>query len=306
MLRDRIDRAGEMAVFVAVAEAGSLSGAARRLGLTPSAVSRIVARTEARLGAQLLVRTTRTLRLTAEGETYGRAARRILADLDETEAALADRGCPRGRVRVSAATAHGRLVIVPLLAAFVERHPGITVEIDLSDELADVLGGHADVAIRFGPLADSPLTARRLGETGRTVVAAPAYLARVGTPHRPADLAGHNCLDFTFRRAEPGWPFREDGRDVLLPVTGNVAANNGETLVQLAVRGAGITRVGNFHIADELASGRLVPLLEPFNPQDREAIHAVFVGGPAMPARVRVLVDFLAEQTRVTAPGAQL
>ncbi|WP_342109904.1 LysR family transcriptional regulator [Methylobacterium sp. SI9] len=295
---DRTDRAGEMAVFVAVAEAGSLSEAARRLGLTPSAVSRIVARIEARLGVQLLVRTTRTLRLTAEGETYGRAARRILADLDETEAALADRGCPRGRVRVSAATAHGRLVIVPLLADFVARYPGITVEIDLSDELADVLGGRADVAIRFGPLADSPLTARRLGETGRTVVAAPAYLARAGTPRLPADLARHNCLDFTFRRTEPGWPFREDGRDVVLPVAGSIAANNGETLVQLAIRGVGITRVGNFHIVDELASGRLVPLLEPFNPQDREAIHAVFVGGPAMPARVRVLVDFLVEGMR--------
>lgn len=298
MQRDKADRAGDMAVFVAVAEADSLSGAARRLGLTPSAVSRVVARIEARLGVQLLVRTTRTLRLTAEGETYGRAARRILADLDETETALSDRGCPRGRVRVSAATAHGRLVIVPLLGAFVARHPGIVVEIDLSDEIADVLGGRADIGIRFGPLADSPLTARRLGETGRTVVAAPAYLARAGTPRRPADLADHNCLDFTFRRSEPGWPFREAERDVILPVRGTIAANNGETLVQLALGGVGITRVGTFHVADDLAAGRLVPLLEPFNPQDREAIHAVFVGGPAMPARVRVLVDFLAERMR--------
>jgi DNA-binding transcriptional LysR family regulator len=154
------------------------------------------------------------------------------------------------------------------------------------------------IGIRFGPLADSPLTARRLGETGRTVVAAPAYLARAGTPRRPADLADHNCLDFTFRRSEPGWPFREAGRDVILPVRGTIAANNGETLVQLALGGVGITRAGTFHVADDLAAGRLVPLLEPFNPQDREAIHAVFVGGPAMPARVRVLVDFLAERRR--------
>ena len=190
MPHDKVDRAGEMAVFLAVVEAGSLSKAARRLGLTPWAVSRISVRIEGRLGVQLLVRTTRNLRLTAEGETYGRAARRILADLDETEATLADRGCPRGRVRVSAATAHGRLVIVPLLADFVARHPGITVEIDLSDQLADVLGGRADVAIRFGPLADTPLTARRLGETGRTVVASPDYLARAGTPCRPAIWRG--------------------------------------------------------------------------------------------------------------------
>lgn len=298
MNRESPGRFGDLAVFVAVAEAESLSDAARTLDLTPSAVSRIVARIEARLGVRLLVRTTRTLRLTAEGEAYGRAARRILADLDETERALADRGCPSGRVRISAATAHGRLVIVPLMAEFVARHPRIVVEIDLSDEIADVLGGRADVAIRFGPLADSPLTARRLGDTGRTVVAAPTYLERMGAPLRPADLAAHNCLDFSFRRSEPGWPFREDGTDYILPVSGNVVANNGETLVQLALRGVGITRVGHFHVADDLAAGRLVPLLEPFNPQDREAIHAVFVGGPAMPARVRATVDFLVEALR--------
>ena len=301
MMQDRIGRTGEMAVFVAVAETGSLSGAARKLGLTPSAVSRIVARTEARLGVRLMVRTTRALRLTAEGETFGRAARRILADLDEVEHAIADRGHPSGRVRISAATAHGRLVIVPVLADLSARHPGLVIDIELSDELADVLGGRADIAIRFGPLADGPLTARRLGETGRTVVASPAYLARFGTPERPADLAGHNCLDFNFRRSERGWPFREDGRDFILPVTGSMTANNGETLVQLALAGVGITRVGNFHITEDLAAGRLVPLLQAFNPQDREAIHAVFVGGAAMPARVRVVVDFIAEALRFCA-----
>lgn len=306
---DRPDRTGEMAAFLKVACAGSLSGAARELGLTPSAVSRIVARIEARLGVRLMVRTTRQLRLTEEGEAYARAARRILADIDETEAALADRANPRGRIRVSASMAHGRLVIVPLLGEFVARYPDIEVEMELSDEIADVLGGRVDVAVRFGPLADSPLTARRLGETGRTVIASPAYLARHGTPRVPADLANHNCLDFSFRRIEPGWPFREDGRDYMLEVKGNITANNGETLVQLAAQGVGITRVGNFHIDEanargEFASGALVPLLEEFNPQDRESIHAVFVGGANTPARVRVFVDFLAEKLRGAHPGA--
>ncbi|MCL8382599.1 LysR family transcriptional regulator [Xanthobacter aminoxidans] len=305
---DRPDRTGEMAAFLKVACAGSLSGAARELGLTPSAVSRILARIEARLGVRLMVRTTRQLRLTAEGEAYARAARRILADIDETEAALADRANPRGRIRVSASMAHGRLVIVPLLGEFVARYPDIEVEMELSDEIADVLGGRVDVAIRFGPLADSPLTARRLGETGRTVIAAPSYLARHGTPRVPADLSHHNCLDFSFRRIEPGWPFREDGRDYMLEVKGNITANNGETLVQLAAQGVGITRVGNFHIDEanargEFASGALVPLLEAFNPQDKESIHAVFVGGANTPARVRVFVDFLAEKLRGAHPG---
>jgi len=295
---ERIDHAGEMAAFVEVARQGSLSSAARALGLTPSAVSRIIGRIEARLGVRLMVRTTRSLRLTAEGQSYVHAACRILADIAETESAIADQASPRGRVRVSMASAHGRMTIVPLLGDFMARYPGIVLDVDLSDEVADILGGRADVAVRFGPLADSPLTARRLGETGRTVVASPAYLARHGMPRTPADLANHNCLDFSFRRIEPGWPFRENGRDTILPVSGNITANNGETLVQLALDGLGITRVGNFHIEDLLASGRLVPLLEDFNPNDREAINAVFIGGPNTPARVRVLVDFLAEKLR--------
>ena len=302
---DRVDRTGEMATFLKVVCAGSLSAAARELSLTPSAVSRTIARIEVRLGVRLMVRTTRQLRLTAEGEAYARAARRILTDLDETEAALADRARPRGQIRVSMASAHGRLEIVPLLGEFVARYPGIDVELELSDEVADVLGGRVDVAVRFGPLLDSPLTARRLGETGRTVIASPDYLARCGTPQVPADLAQHNCLDFSFRRIEPGWPFREDGRDYMLSVKGNITANNGETLVQLATQGLGITRVGNFHIGEALARGELVPLLEAFNPQDRESIHAVFIGGANTPARVRVFVDFLAEKLRGTPPGAE-
>lgn len=298
MQEDRSDRARDMAVFLEVARAGSLSAAGRQLSMTPSAVSRVVARIEGRLGIRLVLRTTRRLSLTAEGETYARAARRILADLDETEAALAERANPRGLLRVSAATAHGRLAIVPLLGEFVTRYPDIEIEMELSDEISDVLGGRIDVAIRFGPLQDSPLTARRLGETGRTVVAAPAYLDRFGTPAVPADLANHNCLAFSFRRIETGWPFREGGRDIMLPVKGNITANNGETLVQLAEQGVGITRVGNFNIPDALSSGRLVPLLEDFNPRDRESIHAVFVGGATMPVRQRVFVDFLAEKLK--------
>ncbi|MCW5692450.1 MAG: LysR family transcriptional regulator [Pseudolabrys sp.] len=298
---ERIDHSGEMAAFVEVARQGSLSGAARALGLTPSAVSRIVGRIEARLGVRLLVRTTRSLRLTAEGENYVRAARRILADIAEAERAIADQASPRGRVRISMASAHGRMSVLPLLGEFTARYPGIVLDIDLSDEVADIIGGRADVAVRFGPLADSPLTALRLGETGRTVIASPAYLEHHGTPRTPADLAGHNCLDFSFRRIEPGWPFRENSRDFILPVSGNITANNGETLVQLALDGLGITRVGNFHIEDMLADGRLMPLLEDFNPRDREAIHAVFIGGANMPARVRAVVDFLAEKLRV--PG---
>lgn len=289
------DRARALEVFVAVVAQGSFSAAGRALGLTPSAVSRSVDRTEQRLGVRLLLRTTRALTLTAEGQAYLGAARRILADLDDTEQAISDQGAPRGRLRVSASQAHGRLCIVPLLGAFVQRHPHILVDVNLSDRLVDIAAGQADVGIRFGPLADSTLTARKLGVSRRAVVASPDYLACHGTPSVPEDLLGHNCLSFNFSRVEPIWPFRRDGQNFTLSVRGSIEANNGETLGQLATAGVGITRVGDFSIAAELADGRLVRLLDAYNPGDEEIIHAVFVGGPNMPARVRAFVDFLAE-----------
>ena len=292
-------RSGEMAVVVAVAQEGSLSAAARALGLTPSAVSRIIARAEQRLGSRLLLRTTRAIRFTAEGETYLRGARRILADMAEVEETIADQGVPRGRLRISAALGHGRQAIVPLVAAFSARYPEIVVDLTLSDEVADILGGQADVAVRFGHLPDSLLTARRIGDTGQVIVASPDYLQRHGTPQVPEDLLRHNCLRFNFRRAEPNWPFIRKGEALSLKVCGNIECSSGEALAQLARLGAGIARIGEFSVAADLQNGNLIALLDDWNPGDREPIHAVFVGGATMPARVRVFVDFLLEQHRM-------
>lgn len=292
------DRARALAVFAEVAAAQSFSAAGRRLGLSPSAVSRAIDRIEARLGVRLLLRSTRALTLTSEGQAYLVAARRILRELDDAEQAIADLGAPRGRLRVSAAQSHGRLFLVPLLGEFARRHPHILIDLSLSDQLVDIAGGAADVALRFGPLADNALTARKIGAYGRVIVASPAYLARHGTPRTPDDLLHHNCLGFNFRRAEPVWPFRTDGRDYALSVRGNVEANSGETLGQLAAEGVGIARVGAFSVAAEIADGRLVPLLEEHNPGDIELIHAVFMGGANTPARVRAFVNFLVERLR--------
>jgi DNA-binding transcriptional LysR family regulator len=292
------DRARSLSLFATVVDQGSFSAAGRVLDLSPSAVSRAVDRIEERLGVRLLLRSTRVLTPTAEGRAYLQAARRILADLDEAEQQIADQGAPRGRLRISAALSHGRLCIVPLLGDFAALYPHILIDVALTDTLVDVAGGEADVAIRFGPLADSNLTIRKLGETRRVVVASPDYLARHGTPMAPEDLHRHNCLNFSFRRAEPVWPFRRGDDDFALGVTGNIEANNGETLGQLAANGVGIARVGAFSVADELSQGRLVPILEDYNPGDVELIHAVFVGGASIPARVRVFVDFLAERLR--------
>ena len=290
---DLAGRSGEMEVFARVAQAGSLSAAARALGLTPSAVSRILARTEQRLGTRLMLRTTRAITLTPEGEAYLRGAHRVLADMLEVEQAITDQGVPRGRLRVSAALGHGRMTVVPLVAAFSARYPQVLVDLTLSDELADILGGQADVALRFGELPDSSLSARLIGDTGQAVVASPGYLQRCGTPHVPEDLQNHNCLRFNFRRATPDWPFSRDGQLFRLKVNGNIQCSSGEALAQLARLGAGVARIGTFTVAEDLASGRLVSLLDGYNPGDREPIHAVFAGGPSMPARVRVFVDFL-------------
>lgn len=288
-------RSGEMLVFTSVAQEGSLSAAARLLELTPSSISRIIARIERRIGTRLLLRTTRSITLTAEGEAYLRGARRILADMAEVEDAITHQGVPRGRLRVSAALAHGRLSIVPLVAAFSARYPAILIDLALNDQVADILAGEADVAIRFGTLADSPLTARKIGETGQVIVASPAYLQRHGTPTQPEDLLRHNCLRFSFRRASPDWPFRRDGQEFSLKVAGTIEGNSGDALAQMAKLGAGLARIGAFSVTQDMQRGELVPVLEAFNPGDREPIHAVFVGGAAMPARVRAFVDFLVE-----------
>ncbi len=295
-MQSATDRARALEIFAAVADQGSFSAAGRQLGLTPSAVSRAVDRIEERLGVRLLLRTTRALSLTAEGHSYLCAARRILTDLGDAEQAIADQGAPRGRLRVSAALSHGRLCIVPLLGKFTARYPHILVDIRLTDPVVDIAAGETDIGIRFGPLTDSPLTARKLGESRRVIVASPDYIARHGVPAVPEDLHEHNCLSFNFRRAEPIWPFRRNGEDFVLNVHGGIEANNGETLGQLAADGIGIARVGAFSVAAEIADGRLVPLLEDYNPGDIEEIHAVFVGGTNMPARVRAFVDFLVEE----------
>ncbi len=298
------DRARSLEIFAAVMREGSFSAAGRVLGLTPSAIARIVDRIEERLGVRLLLRSTRALTPTAEGQAYFQTARRILADLDDAEQQIADQGAPRGRLRISAALAHGRLCVVPLLGEFARLYPHILIDIALTDTIVDIAAGQADVAIRFGPLVDSLLTVRKLGESRRVIVAAPDYLAQFGTPAVPEDLHRHNCLNFSFRRAEPVWPFIRDGQATALSVTGTIEANNGETLGQLAAAGVGIARVGMFGVVDDLAAGRLVALLEAYNPGDVEHINAVFVGGATTPARVRVFVDFLAARLAATSPRA--
>ncbi|MGQ3211542.1 MAG: LysR family transcriptional regulator [Shinella sp.] len=294
------NRAGEMEVYVLAAELKSFSAAGRKLRLSPSAVSKLVTRVEDRLGARLLVRTTRRLELTPEGEVYLGRARRILSDIAETERIVAEgsRIVPRGPLRVNASVGFGERCILPLVPAFLARYPDIELDLTLTDGVIDVIGERTDVAIRSGPLRDSSLKARKLLESRKVVIAAPDYLARHGTPQHPADLAAHNCLRFNFRRSMDDWPFlASDGQTTeAYEITGNMLVSSGAILRQLCVDGLGLGRIGRFHVEPDIAAGTLVPVLEDFNPGDIEVVHAVFAGHEHLAARIRAFIDFLAEK----------
>jgi DNA-binding transcriptional LysR family regulator len=288
------NRAGEMQVFVRVVEAGSFSEAARLLQMTPSTVSKLIGRIEARFGVRLLERSTRRLSLTAEGQVYFEKSLAVLAALDDAERELSQGASSAGgTVRVNVSVALGILGLEPLLPAFWEAHPNILVDLSLSDEIVDLYLDRTDVAFRVGALQDSALYARRIGVSKRRIVAAPSYLARRGMPKRVEDLPNHNCLGFNFRRAVPVWPLKEGGKTADRALNSSLLANNGETVRRLAVAGVGLARLADYHARDDIASGRLVEVLADVVEGDEEQIHALYLGGPRLPYRVRTFLDFV-------------
>jgi DNA-binding transcriptional LysR family regulator len=298
MARLDVNRSGEMEVFVRVVAAGGFSAAARDAGMTPSAVSRLVARLEARLGARLVNRSTRRLQLTAEGLAFHARALRVLADLEEAERAAGAGVRPAGPVRINTSASYGNHVLGPLLPGLMAAWPEITFDIVQTDRVVDLLAERADIAIRGGPMKSSALLARRLGETAQMIVGSPAYLARHGTPRTPEELHRHVRLGFGYQRALEGWPLK--GLAELLPTGDRVRASDGHGLQQLVLAGVGLARLSVFTLAADLAAGRLLPVLEAFNPGDREPFHAVHLGqGGPLPARIRVVLDHLAQHGRV-------
>lgn len=300
MARLEVNRSGELEVFIRVIELGGFSAAARACGMTPSAVSKLVARLEQRLGSRLVNRSTRQLQLTPEGCAFYERGVRVLADLDEAERGASAHSAPRGRLRVNANVPFGHHFLLPLVPGFLERHPDVTLDIVLTDEVIDILEHRTDVAVRAGPLKSSSLMARKLGQTRMVIVGAPAYLARQGMPATPDDLQRHNLLGFNYVRAQQGWPMRRDGVDTVVAVTGNAQASDGEALRCLTLAGLGLARLAAFQVREDIAAGRLLPVLEDFNPGDSEEVHAVFVGqGGYLPLRVRVFLDFLVEKVAI-------
>lgn len=303
MARPDINRSGELEVFVRVIETGGFSAAARSLDMTPSAVSKLVARLEQRLGTRLLQRSTRQLQLTPEGCAFYERGLRVLADLEEAERCASAHAEPRGRLRVNANVPFGQHFLLPLLPMFLQQHPQMGVDLTLTDEVIDLLEQRTDVAVRAGPLKSSSLVARRLGATRMMIVASPGYAQRHGLPGNVDDLQTHNRLDIGHARAMQGWPLLQGGQVLRVPTSGNARASNGDALRQLVLGGLGLARLAAFQVRDDIAAGRLLPVLEEANPGDLEEVHAVFLGqGGYLPLRVRAFLDFLVETVDLARP----
>lgn len=286
----------EMNAFVRVVERGSFAAAAGDLGITPSALSKLVTRIEDRLGVSLLTRTTRRLALTAEGEVFVARSRDILASIEaaEDEVTAASR-LPRGHLRISIGTALAKQILCPALPVFLARYPDIAVELNVSDRQIDLVAEQVDVAIRSGPLGDSTLVARKITEATRVICASPLYLKRYGLPRVPADLLQHNCLTLP-GLAWSQWPFQTHEGINRLAVSGTFTSDSADLLLDMAVAGLGIARLADFMVARALRQGTLVPLLLDGQLPESFPIHALTVPGRHRAPRIRAFIDFVVEQ----------
>lgn len=294
-------RSDELQLFVAVIEGGSISAAAEQAGQSPSAVSRTLARLEAKLGTTLINRTTRRMSLTEEGKYFLERAKAILQDMEALEEHLALRQqAPSGRLRINAASPFMLHAIVPYVAEFRERYPDIFLELNTNDLIIDLLEENTDVAIRIGTLADSTLHARHLGSSPLNILASPAYLARCGTPKRVEDLSHHTLLGFTRNEGLNQWPLRHAGGD-RLPIAPAVAASSGDTLRELALAGEGIVCLSHFMTHHDIHAGRLQVLLTGFNTGYRQPIHAVYYRNTQLALRIQCFLDFIQEKLKMYA-----
>lgn len=290
-----MEAAADMRAFVRVVEHKSFSAAAGVLGLTHSAVSKLVSRLEDRLGVKLLHRTTRRLALTSEGEVYFARARQILSDIEDAEAEVARwRKSPRGRLHVNSSIAFAVHQLSAALPEFLVRYPDIQVDLSITDRVVDLVEEHADVTIRNGRIVDMALTARKIAEFERTICAAPSYLSRRGTPRTPADLAKHVCIAMSTTPSR--WPFRLREGIERVEVAPRVTTDNGEAALRLALDGAGIVRLSDMMVGGPINRGLLVPLLVDVHYPEPLPVSALYLAGRHRLPKVRVFLDFLVER----------
>ena len=288
-----MDRLGAMQAFVTVAEHRSFTAAAKKLGASATAVTRLVAGLEQRLATRLLHRTTRKVALTDAGARYLELARRIVADVDEAERAVrAEQVAPTGRFVVTAPATFGRLEVAPLVCEMLARHAAVQAELVLADRVVDLLDEGIDVAIRIGQLADSSLARRVVGSTRRILVASPAYLAVARRIRSPADLEGHPLIQFTSLTPLPQWEFARGDREHRLAIRPRLVTNSADAAIGHALRGGGLAMVLSYQARDALASGALVTVLERYEPE-RQPIQLVHSASRIPSANLRAFVELV-------------
>jgi len=288
-----MDRIDAMQAFVAVADLQGFAPAARKLGLSPSGVTRLIAALEDRLGARLLQRTTRSVTLTDIGTRYLERARRILADVEEAEgSAEGERTRPSGRLVVSAPVGFGRLHVSPVMSAYLKRYPEVFGELRLADRIVNLVEDGVDLAVRIGHLPDSSLVARHVGEMRRIVVASSGYLRQRGEPETPEAIASHETIQFGAVTAPPDWRFVEDGREIRVACTPRFTTNSADAAIQYAEQGGGLTRVLAYQAAEAIKAGRLTTVLAKFE-QPRLPIHIVYPTSRLLSAKVRTFIDLV-------------
>ena len=283
----------QISTFVNVVAKGSLSAAARAEGIAPAMIGRRLDALEQRLGIKLLQRTTRKLVLTNEGAAFLEDCQRILSELQEAESAVSERSArASGHLLISAPAGFGRQHVAPLLPSFLAEHRDVTAVLNLNDRVVDLIGEGVDVAIRIASLSDSNLVSVKLADNQRVLVGAPDYLKRHGTPLALADLARHNCLTISSEGSQRGWTFREDGKNMILKVAGNMGCNDGEVLHDWALAGKGLAWRSMWEVGAEIESGKLITVLDQFAAPVND-ICAVFPQRRHLPLRIRAFVDFL-------------
>ncbi len=293
-----MDRFRELTTFVAVAETGAFNAAARRLKMSPPAVTRLVTALETRLGVQLFTRTTRQVALTEAGARLREDAQRILAELEEAEtAAQGATTAPSGHLRLTAPVLFGQQILAPILRDYLDAFPAVSAEALFIDRNVNLLDEGLDVALRIGELPDSSFSARRVGRLRRIVVAAPAYLERHGIPETPEALREHRLMLSTSVSEVLSWTFTKGGKRRSLRVAPRLSVNGLQTVIDAAVAGWGITRVLSYQVSDALVEGRLVELLGDF--EDEEIpIHLLHAEGRRAAAKTRSFIDFAAARLR--------
>lgn len=290
----------DLAVFVAVVECGSFTAAAEKLEQSKAATSKAVGNLESRLGARLLNRTTRRLSLTEAGAALYDRVGGAMADIVAAESEIMElTGTPRGRLRVTAPIYFGNVHLMPAVCSFLRQYPDIELELDLDNKIVDIVERRVDVAIRITTLLDSSMVARRLADVSLVTVASPEYLARYGTPREPNELKNHAGLTYSLLRAPNEWHFLHDGEPVSVHVRSVLRCNSDDALKHAALDGLGVTRFPEIFIVEELNKGRLVRILEDFEPPP-SSLCAVFPTRANMPPKVRVFVDFLADHFKRT------